>query len=516
MTHPMTAPANHVWANECRPTPATLRLAIRWTERAAADVEHKLRNAGRRSSLELDESALKSRLGKIQSGRRFLTELMHHAPSPSKLEALTQPLRIAGKDLTRSARPRVDHVLEHVTGDSLAQIAAALNANVFRFNRVRSRQLRILRTRLDRSGPAIVELGWMNESAIASLRSPDTATDLRAPDAAAIERGGGERFSLVQFFNAGSFQAAFTAGASEQARSLNLTMNDRDPADGDMLAMKRRIDAAIADPRTAGLIVHSGQAVELHPLIERARRAGKAVVTSNLLAPPLNTPAIVLNDIGAGAMLGEALLADMLDRTPADLRRSTSGRFAETGGSGHVLLIGGGERELPHMRLRQQGFLDVLVEQSRITCREIPGSGASILPKIVEHLRRKTRPTAIVAFYDDVARYAAQAIEMSRAGRQTSLYGVDLGDPEIEEMESHDFWRASIAFDAFALGAAVTRLLAASLRVPRWTAQQRFPITIDGVLVRREQMLKLRDRTAAGLARAIPDLRKKSDAIAAV
>ncbi|MBC8108563.1 MAG: substrate-binding domain-containing protein [Anaerolineae bacterium] len=509
----MTSSLNNGWATECRPTPATLRLAIRWTERAAADVESKLRSAGRRPSQESDHSALKSRLGKIQSGRRFLTELMEHASPPSKLEALAQPLRIAGKDLTRSARSRVDHVLEHVTGDSLAQIAAALNANVFRFNRVRSRQLRILRTRLDRSGPAIVELGWTNESAIAALQSADTATDLRPADAAAITRGGGERFSLVQFFNAGSFQAAFTAGASEQARSLNFTMNDRDPADGDMRAMKRRIDATIADPRTAGVIIHSGQAVELHPLVERARRAGKAVVTSNLLAPPLNTPSIVLNDIGAGAMLAVALLADMLDRPASDLRRSPSGRLAETGAIGHVILIGGGERELPHMRLRQQGFLDAIAEQRGVTCREIPGSGATILPKIVEHLRRKSAPLAIVAFYDDVARYAAQAIEMSKAGKHTSLYGVDLGDPEIEEMESHDFWRASIAFDAFALGAAVTRLLAAAIRVPRWTAQQRFPITIDGVLVRREQILKLRDRTAAGLARAVPELKRDCDAV---
>ena len=121
------------------------------------------------------------------------------------------------------------------------------------------------------------------------------------------------------------------------------------------------------------------------------------------------------------------------------------------------------------MRLRQQGFLDAIAEQNGLTCREIAGSGATILPKIVDQLRRKNRPTAIVAFYDDVTRYAAQAIEISKVGRQVSLYGVDLGDPEIEEMESHDFWRASIAFDAFALGAAATRLLAASLRVPRWT-----------------------------------------------
>lgn len=499
------------WSRECRPTPATLRLAIRWTERAAADVERKLRQTARPASADLDHSALKSRLGKIQSGRRLLAELMSHAAPPAKLESLARPLRIAGKDLTRSARARVDHVLEHLTGDSLAQIAAALNANVFRFNRVRSRRLRILRTRLDRSGPAIVELGWTNESAIASVQSPDTS--LRAADAATIARGGGERFSLVQFFNAGSFQAAFTAGVNEQARALNLTMNERDPADGDMLAMKRRIDATIADSRTSGLIIHSGQAVELHPLVERARRAGRAVVTSNLLAPPLNTPAIVLNDIGAGALLAETLLADLLHRPTSDSRRSTSGRLAETGATGQVLLLGGGQRELPHMRLRQQGFLDALGEQRRLTCREIPGQGATVLPKIVEQLRRRIRPIAIVAFYDDVTRCAAQAIELSKAGGETSLYGVDLGDPEIEEMESHDFWRASIAFDAFALGAAATRLLAASLRIPRWIAGQRFPITINGVLVRREQIIKLRDRTAAGLARAMPELQRGCDAI---
>jgi ABC-type sugar transport system substrate-binding protein len=251
--------------------------------------------------------------------------------------------------------------------------------------------------------------------------------------------------------------------------------------------------------------------MELHPLVERARRAGKAVVTSNLLAPPLNTPAIVLNDIGTGAMLAEALLSDLTRTNP---QRSASGRFAETGATANVLLIGGGERELPHMRLRQQGLLDALAEQCGITLRELPGGGAQLLPKIVEHLRRKSAPIdAIIAFYDDVTRYAAQAIALSKSQTLTSLYGVDLGDPEIEEMESHAFWKASVAFDAFALGAATTRLLAAHLRSPRWTAQQCFPINIDGVLVRRDQILTLRDRSTAGLARSLPSLTRQCDAI---
>src|SRR5882724_5183680 len=72
---------------------------------------------------------------------------------------------------------------------------------------------------------------------------------------------------------------------------------------------------------------------------------------------------------------------------------------------------------------RQQGFLDAIAEQSCLTCREIPSSGATILPKIVEQLSRKNRSIAIIAFYDDVTRYAAQAIEMSKAGKAISLYG---------------------------------------------------------------------------------------------
>ncbi len=478
-----------------RPNAAAIRLAIRWTERAAMEVERALDDRRAR----IDRSSLKSRLGKIQSGRRLLAEMLRTKPSS---EPSDQPLRVAGKDVARSGRARVDHVLEHVTAASLAQIAAALNANVFRANRVRSRQLR-----MTRSG-AVFEFAWTRDVPV------EVSTEsfaLPAADATAIARGSGERFSLVQFFNAGSFQAAFTAGVNEQARSLGLIMNHRDPADGDMRAMKQRIDAAIADPRTAGMIVHSGQAIELHPLVERARRAGKAVVTSNLLAPPLNTPSIVLNDIGTGAMLARALLSDL---ARSELTQSSSGRFADTGAAAHILLVGGGERELPHMRLRQQGFLDALAEQSQIDCREIPGSGLSILPKLVERLRRKNRRiTAIVAFYDDVTRVAAQAIELSRSTKQTSLYGVDLGDPELEEMESHPFWRASIGFDAFALGAAATRLLAAALRAPRWTARQRFAIVIDGVLVRREHVLKLRDRTATGLAKSLPMLTQPCEMI---
>lgn len=473
-----------------RPDAATLRLALRWTYRAAAEVERALRD---RSTV-ADRSSLKSRLGKIQSGRRLLGELMRTNMRPSRAD---EPLRIAGKDVSRSVRTRVDHVLEHVGSASLAQIAAALNANVFRVNSVRSRQLRMTRANGD-----VIEFRWSSELPAQLIDPPSIA--LPAADANAIARGRGERFNLVQFFNAGSFQAAFTAGVSEQARLLGLVMNQRDPADGDMRAMKQRIDATIADSPTAGLIVHSGHAVELHPLIERARRAGKAVVTSNLLAPPLNTPAIVLNDIGTGAMLAEALLTDITGRPPTG---SASGRFTDTGESGNILLIGGGERELPHMRLRQQGLLDALAEQRGLSFREVPGSGVATVSNLMQQLRRKSRPvTAVVAFYDDVTRHAAQAIELSRSTKRTSLYGVDLGDPEIEEMESHAFWRASVAFDAFALGAAATRLLAASLRAPRWTAQQRFPLVIDGVLVRREQIVKLRDRTARGLARSIPAL----------
>ncbi|CAN5367553.1 hypothetical protein BH09PLA1_BH09PLA1_31420 [soil metagenome] len=485
---------------DIRPTSAALRLAVRWTERAAADIERELQpdRAG------VDRSSLQSRLGKLQSGRRLLQELTRRSATRGDP---TSPLRIAGKDACRSARSQADHTLDHVASGSLAQIASALNANVFRFNRVRSRELRMTRAQ------EMIEFAWTRGAGASRDPLPHDSAALRAADASAIARGGGERISLVQFFNAGSFQAAFTAGVNEQARALNIGMNQRDPADGDLSAMKQRIDSAIADARTSGLIVHSGPAMELHPLVERARRAGKAVVTSNLLAPPLNTPSIVLNDIDAGALLTEALLADLLDRSPGDLPRAASGRFADSGVRGRVLLIGGGDRELQHMRLRQQGFLDAIAEQRGLTCRAIPGSGASILPKLVEQLKRTDRPVAIVAFYDDVTRYAAQAIEISRGRKRTKLYGVDLGDPEIEEMESHDFWRASIAFDAFTLGAACTRLLAASLRLPRWIAQQHFPIVIDGVLIRREQMLTLRDRTAAGLAQAIPQLRQSCDAV---
>jgi ABC-type sugar transport system substrate-binding protein len=481
-----------------RPEAASIRLAMRWCERAVAEVERTLVNRG----AQVDRSALRSRLGKIQSGRRLLAALLRaeisHEPSH-------EPLRIAGNDVKRSGRSQVDCVVDHVTSSSLAQIASALNANVFRANRVRSRQLRMTRV-----GEPI-EFAWTSDGGGAAALIAIGTPSLPAADATAIARGGGERFSLVQFFNAGSFQAAFTAGVSDQARSLGLSMNQRDPADADIRAMKQRIDAAIADPRTAGLIIHSGQAIELHPLVERARRAGKAVVTSNLLAPPLNTPSIVLDDIGTGTMLAQALLADLTDEPP---QQSTSGRFTDTHVGAQVLLVGGAERELPHMRLRQQGFLDALAEQSRMTFREVYGAGVALLPKLVERLRRKPRNVAaIVAFYDDVTRYAAQAIELSKSARQTLLYGVDLGDPELEEMESHAFWRASVAFDAFALGAAATRLLAAALRTSRWISLQRFPIVIDGMLLRREQVLKLRDRTASGLARSFPSLTQSCDRI---
>jgi len=87
-----------------------------------------------------------------------------------------------------------------------------------------------------------------------------------------------------------------------------------------------------------------------------------------------------------------------------------------------------------------------------------------------------------------------------------ALYGVDLGDPEIEEMQARPFWRASVAVDAFALGAASVRMLAAQLRDPGWAATERFPLVVPGVLVRREQLLTVRDKTAAGLGRAFPQI----------
>ena len=87
-----------------------------------------------------------------------------------------------------------------------------------------------------------------------------------------------------------------------------------------------------------------------------------------------------------------------------------------------------------------------------------------------------------------------------------ALYGVDLGDPEIEEMQARPFWRASVAVDAFELGAASVRMLAAQLRDPGWAATERFPLVVPGVLVRREQLLAVRDKTAAGLGRAFPQI----------
>ena len=113
---------------------------------------------------------------------------------------------------------------------------------------------------------------------------------------------------------------------------------------------------------------------------------------------------------------------------------------------------------------------------------------------------------AVVAVYDDVSRYAAQAIEIAALEDRVSLYGVDLGDPEIEEMQGRPFWRASVAVDARSLGAAAIRMLAAHLRDAAWAGTQRFPIVINGTLIRREMLLSLRDKTAAGLARGVPEM----------
>jgi ABC-type sugar transport system substrate-binding protein len=475
----MAVKSAKTWSANCRPTGAELRLACSWVRGAALAVERDLDRA--RHDPSIDAPALRSKLGKLKSGIRVLEELRR---LPSNGRAAADPIRIAGRDVSSASRSQLDCALGHVTSDSVAQIAAALNANVFRARSLRGRRLRMLRGRAD-SDSGVIEFGWIDDSS----RSPTKASAWARTSAI------GTRFSLIQYFNAGSFQAAYTAGAAQQATALGLTMNERDPADADMRAMIRRIDAAIADQRTRGLIVHSGVALELQPLLRRAHESGKAIVASHLIPAVPLIPSIVLDDVGTGLMLGEAVMHDLGDENSAE-----------------ILLLGGTPRELVHMQLRQQGFLDALRRHRQVRARSLDGDTS--LATIVEELRRKT-PRAIVAFYDDVSRYAAQAIEIARMEDRVTLYGVDLGDPEIEEMQARPFWRASVAVDAFALGAASVRLLAAHLRDAEWSATQRFPLVVPGTLIRREDLLTVRDKTAAGLARAFGDLTRWADRICA-
>src|SRR5690349_18258121 len=138
----MPVKSSKTWSARCRPSDSELRLACAWTERAARAVERELERA--RHDPSIDGPALRSKLGKLKSGARLLHKLTRAMPGEGPSD---RPILIAGRDAKTSGDGSVDCLLGHVTGDSLAQIAAALNANVFWAHALRGRRLRLLRRR---------------------------------------------------------------------------------------------------------------------------------------------------------------------------------------------------------------------------------------------------------------------------------------------------------------------------------------------------------------------------------
>jgi hypothetical protein len=200
------------------------------------------------------------------------------------------------------------------------------------------------------------------------------------------------------------------------------------------------------------LIIHSGQ--DRTASTGRPRPRGQGCRHSNLLAPPPNTPSS-WNDIAAGRRWPECLR--MCSIAQAD--RNARPRSLRRNRARPRLLIGGASAAAAHA-VTPAGFL-MHRRAGGLVCREVPGSGRFLK---IRAARSQESSVAIIAFYDDVADTPPVRSHRARP-KQTLLYGVDLGDPEIEEMESHDFWRHR-SRSTRTRQRRRTRSLAAALRSP--------------------------------------------------